>query len=480
MINSISTGSSKINIPIAIRFNAHEDSVEDVVAEDAPLHPASSSLPTSSSTSIGSEPPLSSSVGTWKIFKGRVSQAMGDMKSKHSDSSITSKKSKLTEESDSELKDDEKKKEKDASKQSVLTSTFEKCKKSKKSENEKEINGKDGDKKVSSTSKTKIEPVNTNDSENILRRRHTDSQPAASEQSDLDIESGVEITEEMTLSFYGTIPSNSNTSSVLSNEQKKSNSSIIATSRMARNLQPQLNKLKSLHEGFIHAIKRYKCSISFAAILLLQWLSDNTSDFLEGFLFALFLLCLFFETVGVIRKKLAPIPRKDGYYCVGADKDDVSSSAGLPCNHKVRDIQRSLSTESKVLSIHSDENDIFEHKLVLSYTGWMNEIAKYDPTNYHSSMTRTVAIRLDGSMLRISSCSKDTPNKERVPRRAMWNEPFYNQQSVLDHENVSSNKKKVKNKHWRHINPALYSKHRFFELLNCTVELLPRGLAHKR
>lgn len=406
---------------------------------------------------------------------------MGDIKScKHSDSATVNRKLNLTEESDSEVNN-----ENDATKNktndSKSASTFEKCKTSKKNESEKEINGK----KISSATKNKLDEANGNGSatESVLRRRHLNNdQSKTEEQSDLDIESGVEITEEMTLSFYGpeleTVPSNSDTSSVLPSEQNKLNSN--TTSKAAKYLKIQLIKIKTIQEKFLELIKCYKLSIAFTVISSLPFFSTDTADFVKGFLFAFFLICLIVETFGLIRKRLAPIPRKNGYYYPGADRDDSELSSELPCNHKLRNIQRTLSTEPKLQTNQSDENDILEHKHVLSYNGWMNEIFKYDPTGYHSSMTKTVAVRLDGSMLRISSCAKSTPNKERVPRRAMWNEPFYNQQSVLDDENVSSTKKKVKNKHWKHINPALYSKHRFFELLKCRVELLPHGIAHKR
>lgn len=47
----------------------------------------------------------------------------------------------------------------------------------------------------------------------------------------------------------------------------------------------------------------------------------------------------------------------------------------------------------------------------------MNEIQDYDPETYHATMTRSVFVRLEGSMLRLS-----TPNKN-IARRASYGEP---------------------------------------------------------
>lgn len=49
--------------------------------------------------------------------------------------------------------------------------------------------------------------------------------------------------------------------------------------------------------------------------------------------------------------------------------------------------------------------------------GWMNEIYSYDPEAYHATLTHSVYVRLEGSVLRLSK-----PNRN-VPRRATFNEP---------------------------------------------------------
>ncbi|XP_008328032.1 testis-expressed protein 2 isoform X2 [Cynoglossus semilaevis] len=51
------------------------------------------------------------------------------------------------------------------------------------------------------------------------------------------------------------------------------------------------------------------------------------------------------------------------------------------------------------------------------YKGWMNEINSYDPEMYHATLTHSVYVRLEGSVLRLSK-----PNKN-ISRRASHNEP---------------------------------------------------------
>lgn len=47
----------------------------------------------------------------------------------------------------------------------------------------------------------------------------------------------------------------------------------------------------------------------------------------------------------------------------------------------------------------------------------MNEISSYDPELYHATMTHSVFVRLEGSVIRLSK-----PN-HNVPRRATHNQP---------------------------------------------------------
>lgn len=58
-----------------------------------------------------------------------------------------------------------------------------------------------------------------------------------------------------------------------------------------------------------------------------------------------------------------------------------------------------------------------ENLLPTILQGWMNEIHSYDPEMYHATLTHSVYVRLEGSVLRLSK-----PNRN-VSRRATHNEP---------------------------------------------------------
>ncbi|KAL1117285.1 hypothetical protein AAG570_004611 [Ranatra chinensis] len=82
------------------------------------------------------------------------------------------------------------------------------------------------------------------------------------------------------------------------------------------------------------------------------------------------------------------------------------------------------------------------------FQGWMNEYSDdYVPETYRIAFTSTVYVRLEGSLLRIA-----TP-RNKVPKRALWNEPNYKLSFDLE---------------------------RVYDISNCKVSLLPEGLAHKR
>lgn len=51
------------------------------------------------------------------------------------------------------------------------------------------------------------------------------------------------------------------------------------------------------------------------------------------------------------------------------------------------------------------------------FQGWMNEISSYDPETYHATLTHSVFVRLEGSIIRLSK-----PN-HNIARRATHNEP---------------------------------------------------------
>ncbi|KMY98508.1 uncharacterized protein LOC6737355 isoform X2 [Drosophila simulans] len=91
-----------------------------------------------------------------------------------------------------------------------------------------------------------------------------------------------------------------------------------------------------------------------------------------------------------------------------------------------------------------------EHKTIKTYAGWMNEINSYDPNTFSFSLTRAVYVRLDGSILKMSGTNA------RIPKRRMWNEPPIDRHKIL------------------------FTDHRSYDLRDCRIELLPLGLANKR
>ncbi|KAH8286522.1 hypothetical protein KR054_010831 [Drosophila jambulina] len=91
-----------------------------------------------------------------------------------------------------------------------------------------------------------------------------------------------------------------------------------------------------------------------------------------------------------------------------------------------------------------------EHKTIKTYAGWMNEISSYDPNTFSFTLTRSVYVRLDGCILKMSGTNA------RIPKRRMWNEPPIDRNKIL------------------------FTDHRSYDLRDCRIELLPLGLAKKR
>ncbi|CAH0564014.1 unnamed protein product [Brassicogethes aeneus] len=89
-----------------------------------------------------------------------------------------------------------------------------------------------------------------------------------------------------------------------------------------------------------------------------------------------------------------------------------------------------------------------EYQPLTKFEGWINEYPdSYSPITYHISKTQSAYLRLQGSLLRISHA------KQKVPKRAMWNEPEI--KANLIH-------------------------HRIYNLLGAKVSLMPEGLAKIR
>ncbi|TMS23104.1 Testis-expressed protein 2 [Larimichthys crocea] len=81
------------------------------------------------------------------------------------------------------------------------------------------------------------------------------------------------------------------------------------------------------------------------------------------------------------------------------------------------------------------------------YKGWMNEISNYDPETYHATLTHSVYVRVEGSIIRLSK-----PN-HNIARRATHNEPKPD---------------------------VTYISQKIYDLTNSKVYLVPHGLARKR
>uniref|UniRef100_A0AAR2LW00 SMP-LTD domain-containing protein n=1 Tax=Pygocentrus nattereri TaxID=42514 RepID=A0AAR2LW00_PYGNA len=81
------------------------------------------------------------------------------------------------------------------------------------------------------------------------------------------------------------------------------------------------------------------------------------------------------------------------------------------------------------------------------YKGWMNEIHSYDPEMYHATLTHSVYVRLEGSVLRLSK-----PNRN-IPRRASFNETKPD---------------------------VTYISQKIYDLTNSKIYLVPHSLARKR
>ncbi|XP_034150009.1 testis-expressed protein 2 isoform X2 [Esox lucius] len=81
------------------------------------------------------------------------------------------------------------------------------------------------------------------------------------------------------------------------------------------------------------------------------------------------------------------------------------------------------------------------------FKSWMNEIMNYDPETYHATLTHSVFVRLEGSVLRLSK-----PN-HNIARRATHNEPKPD---------------------------VTYISQKIYDLTNSKIYLVPQSLARKR
>lgn len=135
----------------------------------------------------------------------------------------------------------------------------------------------------------------------------------------------------------------------------------------------------------------------------------------------------------------------------------VMDSWGSRLRQLLEDLLLTTHPERDVFAIPNYQNmpiceipAVEEHKTIKTYAGWMNEIGAYDPNTFSFTLTRSVYVRLDGCILKMSGTNA------RIPKRRMWNEPPIDRNKIL------------------------FTDHRSYDLRDCRIELLPLGLAKKR
>lgn len=406
--------------------------------------------PTTTSTSVptANESP---SVGTWRLIKGRVSQAMEDIKSSKPDSgkidandddsdvdsaTINSSisddfneavafQSTPPKQSLSRLNNTDSDSEMDADTELDSASL------TKSSSNKKRSTT---DSILSRIGKTR-EEIRSSSSGSLLRRRKRGITPPVRppRQKDIEIESGVEITEEMSLGVTENVRADEVETKNVNDENCMPTDDIPHTNDAS--VQPILdsNSTTNTKSIFQHAINHR--GIVFVAVAAFTcWLFDIPS-FIQGVLACLCSMIIFSKfceaIVTFLNQRLSST--------MGGDNDTICApergTFSIP-DYDTMPVCRVPPVE--------------EHKQLKNYSGWMNQINNYDPTNYHISMTRSVFVKLDGSKLSISSTNA------RVPKRSMWNE------QQIDLKTIT------------------FTKRSCYDLIGASIEMCPKGLARKR
>lgn len=175
-------------------------------------------------------------------------------------------------------------------------------------------------------------------------------------------------------------------------------------------------------------------AIIFALISMILTFILNLPPFLQGVLTCLFTILLFNSIYNQI---------------VNFITNSITGDSSKECNSS--GVQKTLFKIPDYTNMPICElPPIEEHKSLKSYSGWMNEIQAYDPANFHISMTKSVYIKLDGSIIRISNTNA------RILKRSMYNEKLIDKSLIT------------------------FTRHRVYNLLNCRIEMCPKGLARKR
>lgn len=448
--------------------------------------------------------PAASGGGTWKMIKGKVSQAMEDIKSSKPDAvpkklstdgcdSDIDIEDRSESDNDSDAEMGQRKVCTDASFYSKLSSAkkrLSKCKMNKSSESGKDIGrdsfDRDGSplrssllfkkKMRTSPSSTTAPPppgttaspskatastdiCTTNASKGAhpstpsrIRRRHVRSETEYKQQHDVEIESGIEITEEMSLHC------SNRTERDEASEQNDSMSAAKDQSQWESDEPPPRHMIVKIILFTWHIFLMLLKSLRFTCVFIFLMKGFSLSDFLQGFLCS---SCISLDIFFFLKQHFGKYHIKNKVYT--ADVLKVKKKVVHECSQSVRD--KKLNAPTKDV----DNLDIVEHRQILSYAGWMTEIKSYDPITFHLSMTRTVYVKLDGSKLRLSSYLRRSGSSERVSKRAHWNETLQLEDNAEHDSDTEGNKKKI----------AL-TNHRYYNLLGCDIKMLPLGIARKR
>ncbi|XP_055716165.1 uncharacterized protein LOC129810008 [Phlebotomus papatasi] len=462
--NSRASGSS---IPLTIRFNANEESISEFLKPGDSLSGSPQNTDENSwrreflqggfftrkrSGSPDGAGILSSSEGTtWKLIKGKVTQAMEDIKAP---------KQEIPPKISSDAVDDL---ESDLDSMTVNSSVSEEfCEAQTSSDLGKQIanktNDSDSDNDIDSdilnldtdsvraSGKRSPVPVGKpvkkslmakfnkvkrgDDSLSFLRRRpKPEATTVKVEKAPVEIESGVEMMEDMILPTEQTemvksveIPPNP--SVAMTPEEN-----FVNTESQSKTV-PMRDEPKATNGDFLRTLLShfyFQRNVAVGCGLLILCILAPIPPFMQGVLACLFAM-LFLTTLYEIVVELVSVSMgKSG----GPERGEfaIPDFDAMP-----------------ICQVPAVE----EHKSLKTYTGWMNEINNYDPANYHISMTRSVYVKLDGSTLRVSNVA------DRVPKKSMWNEVPIDKNSIT------------------------FIKHRFYNLLGCRIEMCPKGLARKR
>lgn len=407
-------------------------------------------------TSTSSIPATSEvqSVGTWKLIKGRVSQAMEDIKSSKQESGKTELNG---DDSDADSATINSSISDDFNEAAIFHSALSnqpssipriintdsdsdieiECESIAETDSLKKSPGN----KKRSTTDAILSKINKTKEElrpqgrSLLRRRKKDSTPSVRppRNKDIEIESGVEITEEMSLSV---VESDKKDEEITTKESNESVSNDFPP------VNPPIEEVSAINPNSItNSISLFQHALNHRGILFVIlaafscW-ALNVPPFIQGVLACLCSITIFTkfcEAIGaLVNGSLSKV------LSGGSDTGACSPERGafaIPNYDKM-----------SVCAVPPVE----EHKQLKTYSGWMNEINNYDPTNYHISMTRSVFVKLEGSKLSIASTNA------RIPKRSTWNEQPIDKKSVT------------------------FTKRCYYDLIGAHIEMCPKGLARKR